>query len=230
MGMHTLYVVGTPIGNLDDLSQRALRLLETTNVIACETPQQTRKLLSHFGIRGKKLIRYREENRTQAIAEILRALEKENVILVSDAGTPGIADPGAELVAAARESGARVLSLPGPSALVAALSLSGVRVERFVFFGFLPRREKELDAMVQLLEKENLVGVGYEAPHRIEKTLRFLAAAFPRLYLVLVKEISKIHESVFRGTTLEVFRQFETTPNLSRGEFVIVLKPEKSSK
>lgn len=222
--MHTLFVVGTPIGNLSDITERALKMLREVNAIVCENPRLTQKLLYHYGIRGKRLFIHREENKRRMIPVLLEALEKEDLALVTDAGTPAISDPGAELVDAVWKGGGRVVAIPGPSAMSAALSIAGIRVDTFLFLGFLPRQEGKLKKILTQFLREGIPVVSFEAPHRILRTLSVLKDLYPDAFVVVAKELTKMHERVLRGTPDAVLREFESDPDLKKGEFVLMVK------
>lgn len=168
---HTLYVVATPIGNLEDMGMRALRVLREVPVIICERPSHTLRLLSHFDIHKKQLISYTEANKKQSIPRIIKILETQDAAFVVDAGTAGVSDPGPELVDAARTAGCKIQCVPGPSALTSAIALSGERLNKFLFIGFVPHKQKDFQGIIELREEKQLPLVAYEAPHRIEKTL-----------------------------------------------------------
>ena len=217
----TLYLVGTPIGNLEDFSPRAVRILSEVGFIAAEDTRVTRKLLTHFDIHTP-LLSYHEHNRAaQGEAIVARLLAGEDAALVTDAGMPAISDPGEDLVRLCRERGVPVASVPGPSAVVTALAMSGMDCGRFCFEGFLsvnkPSRRTHLDA----LRQEERTMVFYEAPHKLQATLADLLAAFGEREIALVKELTKIHESVARTTLSEALARCETEP--PRGEYVLVV-------
>ncbi len=226
----TLYLVGTPIGNLEDLSPRAKRVLSDVDFIAAEDTRVTRKLLTHFDIHTP-LVSYHEHNRaSQGEAVLARLLAGEDAALVTDAGMPAISDPGEDLVRLCRERGVAVVSVPGPSAVVTALAMSGMDCGRFCFEGFLsvnkPARRAHLDA----LKGEKRTMVFYEAPHKLRATLDDLLAAFGDREIALVKELTKIHESVERLSLSQAVARFEAEP--PRGEYVLVVAgaPEQAEK
>ena len=219
----SLILVSTPIGNLGDLSPRATDTLARVGVIACEDTRHTRKLLTHAGISGKQLLAVHDHNEAGQVAHVLGLLDRGvDVAVVTDAGTPGISDPGTRLVVAAAAAGARVEVVPGPSALVAALVLSGLPTARFCFEGFLPRKGRERAARLGAIAAERRTTVLYEAPHRLEATLGDLLAACGALRLVAVaRELTKLHEEVWRGTLDGALaRARESAP---RGEHVLVV-------
>lgn len=224
--MGTLSVVSTPIGNLADLTLRALDTLKGADVIACEDTRVTSRLLARYGIE-KPLIVYHARIMKAAGERVLSLLAQgKRVALVTDAGTPGISDPGVELVALARErlgADARVETIPGPSALVAALSVAGVNAASFVFLGFLPHKKGRQKALHAIAEEPRAV-VFYESPHRILKTLAALETLLPETRpLAVCRELTKIHEEVVRGSAREVRERFSKKPATVRGEFVVVV-------
>ena len=218
--MRTLYVVATPIGNLEDVSLRALRILRQVDVIAAEDTRVARILLSHFDIHGKRLVSYHEHNRTRRIPEIVALLADQEVALVTDAGTPAVSDPGAELVAAAREAGAKLEAVPGPSAPVVALSVAGLHVPAFTFVGFLPRSVKDLRALLSRYGSRPEALVAFESPQRLSKTLAVLDATLPQRRIAVCRELTKLHEEVFVGTAAEARSHFSAP----RGEVVLIVE------
>ncbi len=219
--MGTLYLIATPIGNLEDISLRALRVLGEVGLIAAEDTRHTRKLLSHHGIRSR-LLSYHEHNKVERVAQVLEALEGGDVALVSDAGTPGLSDPGYELVMAALQAGHRVCPVPGPSAVTAALVASGLPTDSFVFIGYLPRQVAERRRLLPTLAAERRTIVAFEAPHRLRASLRDLAQALGSERPVAVcRELTKIHEEVLRGTLGQVRDHFAR--HAPRGEITLVI-------
>lgn len=217
-----LYVCATPIGNLEDITLRVLRILREVDLIAAEDTRHTRKLLHHYDIH-RPLTSYHEHNRRQKGEQLLRELMTgKKIALVTDAGTPAISDPGWDLVHMAIAAGIQVVPLPGPSALVTALVVSGLPTERFVFEGFLPREGKERRQRLQALAEEERTIVLYEAPHRLRRTvadlLTVLGEARP---VALARELTKIHEEVWRGTLVELQARLEQEE--VRGEIVLVV-------
>jgi 16S rRNA (cytidine1402-2'-O)-methyltransferase len=221
----TLYVVATPIGNLRDISLRALDLLRTVDMIAAEDTRVTRRLLSHFGIgtRTCAVHRHNERESAAALLEILR--EGRSIALVSDAGTPGVSDPGARVVQAVREAGFRVVPVPGASALTAALCASGLDSTRFCFYGFLPSRGSERKAELARLARFRELMVFYEAPHRVEHTLRDMAAAFgDERRIVIARELTKMFEEIHASRLSEAVGWLGAKPERCRGEFVLMVE------
>jgi 16S rRNA (cytidine1402-2'-O)-methyltransferase len=220
--MPTLYVVATPIGNLEDITLRAIRMLKEVSLIAAEDTRHTLKLLNALGIKTP-LTSYYEHNKLTKLDYVLAKLEQGDVALVSDAGTPGIADPGAELIAAAIARGFRVEAVPGPSAVMAALAVSGLPMAEFRFMAFLPRKATERRAVLGKLAADTGTLIFLEAPHRLRATLGALLAELGDRDVAVCRELTKIHEEVFRGTIAEALNLF-TEP---RGEFVLVVGGNK---
>jgi 16S rRNA (cytidine1402-2'-O)-methyltransferase len=220
----TLYLVATPIGNLEDITLRALRVLRECDVVAAEDTRHSGRLLQHFGI-SKPMLSYFQFNEARRSEEILGRLRRgEKVALVTDAGSPGISDPGARVVAAAREAGLRVESVPGPCALVAALTASGLPTDEFHFLGFLSHKSAQRRRRLEGLRTVPGTIVLYESPYRIVKLLEELADLYPMRKVVLARELTKKFEecqSGLAGVLLEEFRS--KTP---KGEFVVVMGPE----
>jgi 16S rRNA (cytidine1402-2'-O)-methyltransferase len=219
-GQGTLYVVATPIGNLEDITLRALRVLKEVDLIAAEDTRHTRKLLSHYHIKTG-LISYHAHNQASRGPELIeRLLAGENLALVSDAGTPGFSDPGADLAARAWEAGLTVAAVPGPAAGVAALSMAGFPGDA-LFIGFLPRTTGKRQKFLAELAKEKRVIILYESPQRLPRTLAEIAAAMPQRQALVVRELSKKFEQAWRGPAAEVARQLE--PLEIKGECTLVL-------
>ena len=216
--MSTLYIVATPIGNLEDITLRALRVLREARLIAAEDTRTTRKLLSHYDIHTP-LTSYHDHNKVQKIPVIIKALEEGDVALVSDAGTPGISDPGLELVRAAIDSGISVVSIPGPSAVITALAVSGMSAEHFLFLGFLPRRKGERQGLLRSVSELPYNIVLFEAPHRLQRTLTDLQEVLGDRPIAAVREATKLYEEVFRGTVSQCLAHFA----IPRGEFTLVV-------
>ena len=219
----TLYLVGTPIGNLGDISQRCREVLEAVDFIAAEDTRVTLKLLNHLGLK-KPLVSYYEHNRAASGRKILsRLLAGESCALVTDAGMPAISDPGEDLVALCAASDVPVTAVPGPCALIAALTLSGLPTGRFTFEGFLSVNKKSRAAHLAQLASEPRTMLFYEAPHKLVATLTDLAAQFgPQRRIALCRELTKLHEEVIRTTLAEALARYETQE--PRGEYVLVVE------
>jgi 16S rRNA (cytidine1402-2'-O)-methyltransferase len=216
-----LYVVATPIGNLEDISLRALRILKEADLIAAEDTRHTRILLSHYDIRTP-LTSYHEHNeKTQAPKLVERLQRGENIALVSDAGTPAISDPGYRLVVQALGAGLRVTPLPGPSAVAAVLSASGLPTDRFIFEGFLPSKQQERETKLQALRNESRTLIFYEAPHRLKESLTDMQRILGDRAIVIAREVSKVHEEFLRGTIDGVISQLAERE--VKGEITIVV-------
>jgi 16S rRNA (cytidine1402-2'-O)-methyltransferase len=215
----TLYLVSTPIGNLEDITLRALRVLREADLLACEDTRQTRKLLEHYGIR-KAAISYHEHNEAERAEELLEKLnEGANVALVSDAGTPLVSDPGYRLVVRAAAAGVRVEPIPGPSAVLAALAASGLPTDEFHFGGFLPARSSRRRKALSRFKDEQATLIFYEAPHRIRETLEDIDAVFGARPVVLARELTKTHEEFLRGTASELLKAHFP----AKGEFTVLI-------
>jgi 16S rRNA (cytidine1402-2'-O)-methyltransferase len=218
----TLYIVGTPIGNLEDITFRAIRILQTADLIAAEDTRHTGKLLQHFQIATPQ-ISYHEHNKLSRQQELLDRLDKgETIALVTDAGMPGISDPGYELVKACSEVGIAVIPIPGPSAAVTALAASGLPSDRFVFEGFIAQKATERRDRLNFLKHETRTLIFYEAPHRLLETLQDLASILgENRQIVLARELTKVHEEFWRGTIEDAIAHYATrTP---KGEFTLVV-------
>src|SRR5512143_2529899 len=214
----TLYLVATPIGNLEDLSARALRILGEVSLVAAEDTRVTRKLLTHFDLHAK-LISYFEHNKLARLDTVLAALAAGDVALVSDAGTPALNDPGYELVRAALNAGHRVSPVPGPSAPIAALIASGLPTDSFLYCGYLPRRRSDRRAALQEVADLPYTLIFLEAPHRLMESLQDLAVVLGDRPVALARELTKVHEEIWRGTLAQAAQGFAP----ARGEFVIVV-------
>jgi 16S rRNA (cytidine1402-2'-O)-methyltransferase len=218
----TLYLVATPIGNLEDITHRALRVLGEVDVIACEDTRHTRTLLNHYGIRTKT-VSYHEHNERERAEELAARLEAgASIAVVSDAGTPGISDPGYRLVSDALKCGARVVPVPGASALVAALVASGLPTDEFFFGGFLPARSLQRRARLMDVRALNSTLIFYEAPHRIGQTLADAREILGEREAVVARELTKLHEEFARGRLSELAARFSTTESV-RGEIVLLI-------
>lgn len=215
-----LYLVGTPIGNLEDITLRALRVLREAPLIAAEDTRQTRKLLDHYDIH-RPLVSYFEHNERARVEPLLERLATGDVALVSDAGMPGISDPGYALVRAAIGRGIRVVPVPGPSAPIAALAASGLPTDQFVYLGFLPRRSGDRRKLLASVRGEQRTMVTFEAPHRLIAALGDVLEVLGDRPLVVARELTKIHEEFARGTARAVLERFEAAP--PRGEVTLVI-------
>ncbi len=217
--MGTLYLVATPIGNLEDISARALRILAEVQLIAAEDTRVTRKLLSHFDLHTR-LASYFEHNKLTKLDSILSALDSGDVALVSDAGTPALNDPGYELVRAALEAGHRIVPVPGPSSPVAALVASGLPTDSFLFLGYLPRTRADRRSALEKVADLPYTLIFLETPHRLLDSLRDLQEALGDRRIAVARELTKLHEEIWRGTIAGAIQHFQEP----RGEFVLVLE------
>jgi 16S rRNA (cytidine1402-2'-O)-methyltransferase len=217
----TLYIVATPIGNLEDITLRALRVLKEVDLIACEDTRHTRKLLAHYQI-SKPTVSYHEHNERERSPELIKKLEAGlNIALVSDAGTPLVSDPGFRIVREAIERQILVTPIPGPSALVAAMSSSGLPTGEFAFFGFLPARRAARKARLKELAEIKSTLVFYEAPHRIKETIVDAREVFGDRECVVARELTKLHEEFVRGSLYGL----ELPEGAARGEIVLLIGP-----
>ena len=218
----TLYVVSTPIGNLEDITHRAVRILAEVDLVACEDTRHTRKLLHHYGIKTKT-ISYHEHNERERAAELLAHLhEGLDVAIVSDAGTPGINDPGFRVVRLAIENGVRVVPVPGPSALITALVSSGLPTDEFFFAGFLPAKTNARRSRLAEFRSLPATLIFYEAPHRIAATLKDAHEIFGEREAVVARELTKLHEEIARGRLSELAGRFASGAS-ARGEIVLII-------
>ncbi len=219
----TLFLVATPIGNLEDITPRALRTLGEVDLIACEDTRHSQRLLLHYDIKTK-LISYHEHNERERAIELGAMLEAgKNIALISDAGTPGISDPGFRLVNVAREVGARVVPIPGASAFIVALVASGLPTDQFFFGGFLPARAAQRRARFDAVSAIPATLVFYEAPHRIANALRDAREILGDREAVVARELTKLHEEILRGRLSELIEKYESTDAAPRGEMVLII-------
>jgi 16S rRNA (cytidine1402-2'-O)-methyltransferase len=224
-----LYVVSTPIGNLEDISLRAIRTLNEVDLIACEDTRNTRKLLSHYDIK-RPLTSYHEHNEKVKAQELLRQLRSgKNIALVSDAGTPGISDPGFRLVKIASENGIDIISVPGPSAAVAALSISGLPTSSFSFFGFLPRTKNKKEAFLKAIQGSEQTLIFYESARRVIDTLTSIFHAFGEREISVSRELTKMFEETVRGRSSDVIEKLRGKKDL-KGEFTLVIEGKKDKR
>lgn len=214
----TLFVVATPIGNLEDISARALRILAEVSLIAAEDTRRTAHLLTRYAITTPTTSLHEHNERRKAQSLVARLTEGENIALVSDAGTPLISDPGEQLIRAAIDAGIRVEPIPGPSAVMAALAASGFDTQPFMFLGFPPTRSKDRNQWFALISSANATVVFFEAPHRIRRTLHELREAVGDVQLLVARELTKIHESLVRGPITQVLLD----DSLETGELTVV--------
>lgn len=214
-----LYLVATPIGNLEDITLRALRVLREVRLIAAEDTRTTLKLLSQYEIRTP-VTSYFEHSRLSRLEQVLRAAEEGDAALVSEAGTPGVSDPGFEVVRAALDRGIKVIPIPGPSAPIAALVASGLPSEPFLFFGFLPRRAADRRRLLSAVDRDPYTLIFFEAPHRLIASLTDMARLLGNRQMAAARELTKIHEEIFRGTIEEALARFLQP----RGELTLIVE------
>lgn len=229
--MGTLYVVATPIGNLNDVSQRLIDTLNNVDLIAAEDTRQTIKLLNHFNIKKKMTAyhKFNEKNKSNFIIEEL--LSGKDVALVSDAGTPCISDPGYILIKEARENKINVIGIPGPSAIITALSISGIDTTNFSFIGFLPTDNKSLKEKLEKIANSSIkTFIIYESPKRLVKLIERLKSEFPNSKIFIASDLTKIHERSFYGNIEEVYNVIKDDPKIEKGEYVVVLEKEINKK
>lgn len=221
----TLYVVATPIGNVGDISLRALNVLAIADAVACEDTRNTAQLLTRYGI-SRPLLAAHEHNEREAAEKLIARLQQgERIALVSDAGTPAVSDPGARIVDAVRNAGLRVVPLPGASAALAALAAGGLLNDRFHFIGFLPAKARQRDTMLESLRSESSTLVFYEAPHRIVETVTALAALFePTRQIVLARELTKLFEEIHRCPLADAPAWLAADSHRQKGEYVLLLE------
>jgi len=219
-----LYIVATPIGNLNDISLRAIEVLKTCDLIAAEDTRHSQRLMQNLDIQTPMVALHEHNEFDRAESLIERVQNGEAVALISDAGTPLISDPGYWLVKRAAEHGVKVVPVPGPSAVIAALSASGVDCRRFLFEGFLPSKGKAKRTCLEQFADERRTTIFYESPHRILDTLQVLVELYPGRGVVIARELTKTFETILRGSTEEILSRVESDANQSRGEFVLILE------
>jgi len=217
--MPSLYLVATPIGNLEDITLRALRVLREVSLIAAEDTRTTRKLLTHYGIK-QRLLSYNEHNARARTPHLLTLLQTGDIALVSEAGTPGVSDPGYELTLAAMGAGFAVVPVPGPAAVIAALTVSGLPMREFTFLGFLPRRTTDRRRLLSSIEREPRTLVAFESPHRLRHALEDIVSSLGDRRIAVCRELTKAFEEVFRGSVKGALAHFAEP----RGEFTLVIE------
>ncbi len=219
-----LYVVATPIGNLGDMSSRAIEVLKSVALIAAEDTRMTMKLTQHFGIETPLTSCHRHNEQGKAEGIVRRMLEEGiDVAVVTDAGTPAISDPGTILVRQAAEAGIEVVAVPGPSAMAAAMSVSGIDVTEFTFLGFLPREKKDLQAALRSAAQRTQAGIVHESPYRVLDFMCVLADTLPQAYVSVSCDLSKLHELTLRGPVADVLARMQVNEKTEKGEYCIVI-------
>ncbi len=222
-----LYIVSTPIGNLSDISSRAIKTLEDSDMIICENPKHSLKLLSKIGIK-KKLISLHDYNEEVVIEKIKENLKNKKLSLISDAGSPLISDPGYKLVRFCAQNNIYVTVIPGPSSITSALQISSIPINKYTFHGFVPKTKKGIEEFIEILEKNQSTSVFFISRHKVLSFLEILSEKLPTLKIAVCKELTKINERVFLGSSIDVYNDFKKVSKNSLGEFVIVV--EESSK
>lgn len=217
-----LYIVPTPLGNLDDITQRARKILAACDFIIAENPAQTHKLLQLLQLPKKEVIQFADHNELKVLDKITVRLNDNDACLVSDAGTPGISDPGFRLVRSCREQNIDVVSLPGASAAITALAGSGLPTDKFIFIGFLPKTEPKLIRAVQETKDIEATLIAYESPQRITKTITLIEKNFPEARVVVARELTKLHEEYLTGSVMEVLQSLKNKPSI-KGEITLLL-------
>ncbi len=229
--MGTLYVVGTPIGNLNDITLRALEVLKTVDLIACEDTRQTLKLLNHYEIKNK-LVAYHKFNEKEKSTKLIKdLLDGKNIAIVTDAGTPCISDPGYILIKEAHQNNIEVLAIPGASAVVSALSVSGIDTSNFVFIGFLPQDNKKFNEELEKIKESRIhTFVIYESPKRIVKLIEKLKEIFKNANVYIASDLTKIHERGIFGEIEDVYQRLLIDENIEKGEYAIILEKKDEIK
>jgi 16S rRNA (cytidine1402-2'-O)-methyltransferase len=220
--MGKLYVVPTPIGNLKDITLRALEVLEKVKYIACEDTRRTLKLLNHYSIKGKKLISYYEQVEKKKLNALLKLLSDEDLALLSDAGMPALSDPGYRLIKGCIEEGIEVEVLPGPSAVLTALVGSGLPTDRFLFYGFFPRKGRK-SFLEGISSYDEFTLIFFESPHRLLKTLKELGEMYPDADVCVARELTKVHEEYIRGKVMKVHEELRGRGKV-KGEVVLLVR------
>jgi len=222
MNKGELYIIATPIGNLKDITLRALEILKKVDLIACEDTRVTKKLLNHYDIKTS-LISYHQHSKTTRVDYLIDKLKKEqNIALVTDAGTPGISDPGGKLVEEAVKNDIEVIPIPGASALAALVSVAGINLQNFIFLGF-PPHKKGRETFFKEVKKSNLPVIFFESRYRIPKALKTLENS----QVIIGRELTKMHEEIIRGSAEEVLEYFENNPEKVKGEFAVIIESTK---
>ena len=226
--MGNLYIVGTPIGNLNDITLRALEILKNVNIIACEDTRQTLKLLNHFEIKNK-LVAYHKFNEKEKSPNLIKELQNgKDIALVTDAGTPCVSDPGYFLVKEARENDINVFAIPGASASVSALSISGLDSNQFTFIGFLPTDDKKMkEEIIKIRESKIHTFILYESPKRLVETIERISIEFPKSNIYIASDMTKLHERGFYGKIENVLETIKKDDKIEKGEYVIILQKEQ---
>lgn len=217
-----LYVVATPIGNLQDITLRASEILKSCDFVIAENPRYSMRLLQHIGAWPKEIVQFAEHNEQQTVKELARKLTRQKGALITDAGTPGISDPGFRLVRECVKENTQVVPIPGANAAITALAASGLPTDRFLFLGFLQKTAAKTLEALKAAEDAEATAIFYESPERIAKTLGFVANAYPASQIVVARELTKVHEEFLRGSPSEVLDQLKARPAI-KGEMTILI-------
>lgn len=217
-----LYIVATPIGNLKDITLRAIETLKVCEFVMAENPHYSKRLLEHIGAWPKEVVQFAEHNEQQVVKDLTRRLGKADGCLITDAGTPGVSDPGFRLVRECVKENISVVPLPGANAAIAALSASGLPTDRFLFLGFLQKTAAKTVSALQAAAGAEATAIFYESPERIIKTLNYVANAFPNSQVAIARELTKIHEEFLRGSPYEVLNQLKDRPSI-KGELTVLI-------
>lgn len=217
-----LYVVSTPIGNLKDITLRAIEILKAADFIVAENPKNSLKLLKYYEIPNKKIIQFAEHNEQRVLSTIISQLSTQSGAIITDAGTPGISDPGFRLVRECIKNGIPVIPIPGASSAMAALSASGFPTDRFLFLGFMPRTPNKILKGLETVQQTESTGIAFESPYRILKTITLIAANFPSAKVIVARELTKAHEEFIRGTAKEVLDLINQQTKV-RGEITLLI-------
>ncbi len=216
-----LYIISTPIGNLKDITLRAIETLKDSNIILAEDTRRTSILLNHYQIKNKQLLSFNDNNKERKTPEIINELKNKDISLVSDSGTPGISDPGFYLIREAIKNNVNVIPIPGPTAAISALVGSGFPTDSFVFYGFIPKKEKAKIDFFNNIKNSNKTTIIYESPYRLIKTLKILKEIMPNKQICIAREITKKFEEFIRGTAEEIYEKLENKK--IKGEITIVI-------
>ena len=217
-----LYIVATPIGNLKDITLRAIETLKECDFVIAENPLYSKRLLEHIGAWPKEMIQFAEHNEQQIVKELTRRLIKQNGCLITDAGTPGISDPGFRLVRECTKNNIQIIPIPGANAAIAALSASGLPTDKFLFLGFLQKTATKTVGALQEAANAEATAIFYESPERILKTMNYISNAFPASQVVIARELTKIHEEFIRGTPQQVVDTLKEKPSI-KGELTVLI-------
>lgn len=217
-----LYVLATPLGNLKDISERAKEVLQQADLIVAENPSHSQILLKRLEIEGKKMVQFAEHNEERMLPRILEDLKTKSVVLISDAGTPAISDPGFRIVRAAIKENIEVVPVPGANAAISALSVSGLPTDKFVFLGFVPKTEIKLLKELEAVKNIEATAIFYESPHRILKSLGYIAKKWSECNVVVAREMTKMHEEFVRGTAAQVLENFSKRQSI-KGEITVII-------